>query len=160
MMPEVRERLEQCNRSGFLPDELIQDLAHHFLRHADLQAFGELARSRPFPEPVNRFCACGLADCCQCFRVAYAEDEAFGRYFPDTFEALEALGADLVEFSPIRDEALPQGVNLVMIGCGLPDLYAEKLAANLSMMAALRQHVCRGNRIYAEGGEPPTWVVG
>ena len=39
-----------------------------------------------------------------------------------------------------------------MIGCGFPDLYAEKLASNLSMMAALRQHVCRGRRIYSEGG--------
>ena len=152
VMPSVRQELEQSRRTGFVPHELIQALAHNFLRHADLQAIGELASSRPFPEPVNRFCACGLADCCQCFRVAYAQDEAFGRYFPDTFEALEALGADLVEFSPIRDEALPQGVDLVMIGCGLPDLHADKLAANLSMTAALRQHVCRGNRIYSEGG--------
>jgi cobyrinic acid a,c-diamide synthase len=84
--------------------------------------------------------------------VAYAQDDAFGRYFPDTFEALEALGAELVEFSPIRDERLPDKVSLVMIGCGFPDLHAEKLTANLSMMAALRQHVCRGNRIYSEGG--------
>ncbi len=152
LLPSVRQRLERSSRSGFFADELIEDLAHNFLRHADLPAIADLARSRPFPEPANRFCACGLANCCRCFRVAYAQDEAFGRYFPDTFEALEALGADLVEFSPIRDEALPEGVDLVMIGCGFPDLYAEKLAANLSMMAALRQHVCRGNRIYSEGG--------
>lgn len=151
-LPPVRQAFEQSTRSGFVPDELIQALAHNFLRHADLPAIAELARTRPFSEPVNWFCACGLADCRRCFRVAYAQDEAFGRYFPDTFEALEALGADLVEFSPIRDEALPDGVDLVMIGCGFPDLHAEKLAANLSMTAALRQHVCRGNRIYSEGG--------
>ncbi|MGC8638418.1 MAG: cobyrinic acid a,c-diamide synthase [Isosphaeraceae bacterium] len=152
VMPSVRQEFELSRKRGCFADELIQALAQNFLRHADLKDIAELAKSRPFPEPVNRFCACGLAHCCRCFRVAYAQDDAFGRYFPDTFEALEALGADLVEFSPIRDEALPDGVDLVMIGCGLPDLYADKLAANLSMMAALREHVCRGNRIYSEGG--------
>ena len=84
--------------------------------------------------------------------MAYAQDEAFGGYFPDTIEALEALGADLVEFSPLRDEALPDGVDLVMIGCGLPDHHADELAANHSMIAALGEHVCLGRRIYSEGG--------
>ena len=135
-----------------LPESLIQALAHNFLRYSDPEAISELASSRSFPDPVDLGCVCGLADCCRCFRVAYAQDEAFGRYFPDTFEALEALGAELVEFSPLRDEALPAGADLVMIGCGFPDLHAEKLASNLSMMAALRQHVCRGRRIYSEGG--------
>lgn len=152
LMPALRQRLEKSRRDGFCPDEVIQALAHNFLAHADLGAIDELARSRPLSHHASPYCACGQENCCQCFRVAYARDEAFGRYFPDTFEALEALGADLVEFSPLRDEALPEGVDLVMIGCGFPDLHAEKLAANLSMMAALRQHVCRGNRIYSEGG--------
>jgi cobyrinic acid a,c-diamide synthase len=152
VLPALRRELELAFRSEDLSEELVRALAANFLRHSDLDAIGELARSRPFPEPVDMFCACGMSDCCHCFRVAYAQDEAFGRYFPDTLEALEALGAELVEFSPLRDEALPQGVDLVMIGCGFPDLHAEKLASNLSMMAALRQHVCRGRRIYAEGG--------
>ena len=69
-----------------------------------------------------------------------------------TPRGLEALGAELVEFSPLRDEALPEGVDLVMIGCGMPDQYADGWPSNLSMMAALREHVCRGQRIYSEGG--------
>ena len=84
--------------------------------------------------------------------MAYAQDEAFGRYFPDTLEALEALGADLVEFSPLRDERLPEGVDLVMIGCGYPDHDTDLLVSNVSMIASLREHVCRGRRIYSEGG--------
>jgi cobyrinic acid a,c-diamide synthase len=151
-LPAIRAVLEHSPRDQSLPEEMIRALASNFLRHADLDAIDELARSRDFPEPLEFCCACGLSDCCRCFRVAYAQDEAFGRYFPDTFEALEGLGAELVEFSPIRDEALPEGVDLVMIGCGYPDLHAEKLASNLSMMAALREHVCRGQRIYSEGG--------
>ncbi len=151
-MPTIRRGLEGPNRDELLSEEVLAALAANFLRHCDLDAMCNLARSRSFPAGMGASCACGLADCCRCFRVAYAQDEAFGRYFPDTLEALEALGAELVEFSPLRDEALPEGVDLVMIGCGMPDLHADKLASNLSMMAALRQHVCRGRRIYSEGG--------
>lgn len=152
VMPTIRQQLEQTPRGENLEDDLVSALATGFLHHADVDAIGELAQSRPFPDGADASCACGLRCCCQCFRVAYAQDEAFGRYFPDTLEALEALGAELVEFSPLRDEALPEAVDLVMIGCGFPDVHAEKLASNLSMMAALRQHVCRGRRIYTEGG--------
>jgi cobyrinic acid a,c-diamide synthase len=151
-LPSVRHALELARARHDLPEEVIATLGQSFLRHCDLGAIRELARSRSLPEPVDAFCACGLAECTCGFRVAYAWDEAFGRYFPDTLEALEALGAELVEFSPLRDEGLPPGVDLVMIGCGMPDVHVEKLASNVSMMAALRQHVCRGHRIYSEGG--------
>ena len=151
-LPAIRGALEGATRDELLCEKLVAELAAGFLRHVDLEALDELARSRAFPTCHDSYCACGVSECCRCFRVAYAQDEAFGRYFPDTLEALEALGAELVEFSPLRDGALPEGVDLVMIGCGTPDLHAEKLAANLSMMAALREHVCRGRRIYSEGG--------
>jgi cobyrinic acid a,c-diamide synthase len=149
-MPELRVALEGQPPDRGLPDDIIPVLARGFLPHADLSALEELARSRPFPDAGAR---CEFDDRGRrCFRVAYAQDEAFGGYFPDTIEALEALGADLVEFSPLRDEALPDGVGLVMIGCGLPDHHVDELAANHSMIAALGEHVCRGRRIYSEGG--------
>ncbi|QEH36100.1 Cobyrinic acid A,C-diamide synthase [Aquisphaera giovannonii] len=152
VLPSVRRLLEGPYRPDYLPESAVEALARNFLRHSSLEAIRDVADGRGPLEAADLLCACGLADCCRCFRVAYAQDEAFGRYFPDTFEALEALGAELVEFSPLRDEALPEGVDLVMIGCGIPDEHAERLSSNLSMMAALRQHVCRGHRIYTEGG--------
>ena len=151
LMPGVRGVLERAPRDRQLPEELILALAAEFWKHANLEAIEALARSRPFSEGLELDQPCrGPAR--RRFRVAYAQDEAFGRYFPDTMEALEALGADLLEFSPIRDERLPDGVDLVMIGCGMPDPHADLLASNDSMMAALRQHVCHGQRIYCEGG--------
>jgi cobyrinic acid a,c-diamide synthase len=148
-LPEVRAVLRQAPRDRPLPEEIFHRLGASFLKFADLGAIRTLAESRPSPLPIpSDPCPCGPAR----FRVAYAQDEAFGAYFPDTLETLEALGAELVEFSPIRDEALPEAVDLVMIGCGFPDHHAEALADNLSMIASLRQHVCRGQRIYSEGG--------
>src|SRR5262249_8027511 len=38
------------------------------------------------------------------------------------------------------------------IGCGHPEQYAQDLAHNECMRAALRAHVCSGRRLYAEGG--------
>jgi cobyrinic acid a,c-diamide synthase len=149
-LPEVRAALEQVRRDRRLPEDLIDALARCFLQHADLPAIGELARRHPFPWLDERSELAGRGR--RRFRVAYAQDEAFGRYFAGTIEALESLGADLIEFSPLRDEALPEGVGLVMIGCGLPDHHADELASNLSMIAALGEHVCLGRRMYSEGG--------
>lgn len=147
-LPEVRAALRAVPRGRPVPDELVARLRSSFLRFADLEAVRELSRRRAFPwSTPERARALPRR-----FRVAYAQDEAFGAYFPDTLEALESLGADLIEFSPIRDERLPDGVDLVMIGCGFSDLHADALAENVSMIAALRCHVCRGMRIYSEGG--------
>lgn len=152
LLPEARQAVESAPL-GDVPRRAIEALGASFARHADFKALAALASSRDLPGGANPDAARPLvAHRSEGFRVAYARDAAFGCYFPDTFEALASMGAELVEFSPIRDGALPDDVDLVMVGCGAPDLHAAELAANLSMTAALRQHVCRGKRIYAEGG--------
>ncbi|WP_165250889.1 cobyrinic acid a,c-diamide synthase [Paludisphaera soli] len=148
LLPQARREIESA-AAGELPRQAVDALAASFLRHADLKAISALSLSRPYPDYVARP---GRRSGGPGFRVAFARDEAFGCYFPDTFEALASLGAELVEFSPLNDGALPEGVDLVMIGCGLANLHAGELASNVSMIASLRQHVCRGQRIYTEGG--------
>jgi len=153
LLPGARSAVEAAARGEVrLAGDVVEALGSSFLRHADLKAFAALATSRVDLTGLQHPGCRGHEPAAPGFRVAYAHDDAFGCYFPDTLEALEALGAELVEFSPIRDGALPDGVDLVMIGCGFPDLHAHELAAHFSMIAALRQHVCRGRRIYTEGG--------
>ncbi len=84
--------------------------------------------------------------------VAVAYDDAFYCYFPDALEALERGGATIKDFSPLRDEALPAEADVVYFGCGHPERFAEALAANHCLMMALRNHLCAGRRVYAEGG--------
>jgi cobyrinic acid a,c-diamide synthase len=147
-LPDVRAALRAVPSDVSPPEEVFDRLGASFLRFADLPAWRTLAEGRPFPRaPVES--PSGPAGQ---FRVAYAQDEAFGGYFPDTLETLEALGADLVEFSPLGDGALPEAIDLVIIGGGYPDRFADELAANYSLIAELRAHVCRGRRLYAEGG--------
>ncbi len=84
--------------------------------------------------------------------VAVAFDAAFFGYFPDTLDAFERHGVTVRDFSPLRDEALPANTDIVYIGCGRPDLYLDELGENHCLLSALRDHVCCGRRIYAEGG--------
>jgi cobyrinic acid a,c-diamide synthase len=79
-------------------------------------------------------------------RIAVARDEAFHFYYDDNLARLEALGAELVPFSPLRDARVPD-VDGVYIGGGYPEAYARQLAANRSMRQSLRNAT-----IYAECG--------
>lgn len=84
--------------------------------------------------------------------IAVAYDEAFFGYFPSALDQLELLGAQVVDFSPLYDENLPPGTEIVYLGCGRPESFARALAENHCMKSALRSHVACGGRIYGEAG--------
>ncbi|WP_329374388.1 cobyrinate a,c-diamide synthase [Streptomyces sp. NBC_00669] len=71
--------------------------------------------------------------------VAVARGAAFTFAYPEHEELLTAAGADVVEFDPLTDEALPAGTQGVVIGGGFPEMYAPELSAN----GALRREVAR-----------------
>ncbi|MCH2205454.1 MAG: cobyrinate a,c-diamide synthase [Lentisphaerales bacterium] len=85
-------------------------------------------------------------------RLAIARDEAFQFYYPDNLEALQAAGIEIVEFSPLHDSSLPQNCDGIYIGGGYPEVYAQELSQNSSMLEAIRQHAVTGKFLYAECG--------
>ena len=84
-------------------------------------------------------------------RIGVAQDRAFCFYYPDNLEALEAAGAELVKFSPLSDQVLPD-VEMLYLGGGYPELHGEALAKNAAMRAAVKRFAERGGVIYAECG--------
>jgi cobyrinic acid a,c-diamide synthase len=129
---------------------LGEALGNAFARLSDLERIRRLASARSFP--YRRPPAETPSPNWRSLRVAVAWDDAFHCYFPDTLDRLEARGATLCDFSPLRDERLPEGIDVVYLGCGHPQRFAQALAENQCLAASLRQHVCKGRRLYAEGG--------
>lgn len=85
-------------------------------------------------------------------RIAIARDAAFSFYYEDNLDLLRAAGAQVIEFSPLRDESLPPRVNGLYLGGGFPELYAARLSANRSLHSAIRMAFAEGLPIYAECG--------
>lgn len=85
-------------------------------------------------------------------RIAVARDRAFCFYYEDNLDALRADGAEIVEFSPLTDDTLPEGTDALYIGGGYPELYAAELSGNESMRDSVAQFVGSGGPTYAECG--------
>jgi cobyrinic acid a,c-diamide synthase len=85
-------------------------------------------------------------------RLALARDRAFCFYYEDNLDLLRAEGAEIVPFSPLDDGGLPEGTEVLYLGGGYPELFAERLAANAPMRAAVRRFHAEGGRIVAECG--------
>ena len=84
-------------------------------------------------------------------RIAIARDRAFGFYYADDLDALEAAGATLVPFDTLTDARLPE-VDGLYIGGGFPEMLAPGLAANAALRGDLQRALAAGLPAYAECG--------
>ena len=144
-----------------LPDEIsgikqmVSKAATELAKTVDLKRIEQLAAEAPeidyvplekllplpeMPEPQKRV------------RIALARDEAFCFYYEDNIKLLERCGAEIVEFSPLHDNALPPNVSGLILGGGYPELFAAKLAANKSMKSSVLKALNAGLPSIAECG--------
>ncbi len=85
-------------------------------------------------------------------RLGLAWDEAFCFYYQDNLDMLTQAGAELVLFSPIHDQALPENLDGLYLGGGYPELHAAELAANQGLREQILAFSRAGRPVYAECG--------
>lgn len=100
-----------------------------------------------FPEPEARELRRPLAG----VRIGVARDQAFAFVYQANLDLLQALGAELHFFSPLRDTALPDIDSLYLPG-GYPELHLSALAANRGLREAVHAHHGAGKPTLAECG--------
>ena len=85
-------------------------------------------------------------------RIGVAYDEAFCFYYHDNFDILQKYGAELIRFSPLRDNCLPKNLDGIYLGGGYPELFARELDSNQVMRREIKRFAAGGGIIYAECG--------
>lgn len=84
-------------------------------------------------------------------RIGIARDRAFGFYYADDLDALQAAGAELVPFDALQDAQMPE-VDGLYIGGGFPEACAVELEANVTLRTAIKNAIEKGLPAYAECG--------
>lgn len=85
-------------------------------------------------------------------RIGVARDRAFCFYYEAGLDELRRQGGEIVEFSPLNDTALPEGLDAIYLGGGYPELYAEALSRQGSLLAGLREFAESRKPVYGECG--------
>jgi len=127
----------------------IRQIGEAIAEQVDLDTL--LALSHKAPLPVPRTAEILPMPAGDKVRIAIARDRAFGFYYADDLDALQAAGAELVPFDALHDAHLPK-VDGLYIGGGFPETCAAELQANTSLRAEIAQAIANGMPTYAECG--------
>ena len=138
---------------GLVPVEERPDVAAQIERaagliHLDMDALTAIARAAA-PVKVSDF------DYPPIFagkRIGLARDAAFSFTYAANLEALRRMGAELAEFSPLADRALPEKLDALYLPGGFPEVFEAQLKDNLPMGGAIKAAIDGGLRVYAECG--------
>lgn len=153
-MPYIKECSLKSRHLGLITpqetsdlEKITQKLGNTAQETIDLKGLYELSQSCDLVE-YNEIKIAKIKN----IKIALARDEAFCFYYEDSLNLLRELGAELIEFSPLYDENLPDDVSGLYIGGGYPELYMEKLSGNIAMIESLKNKIQSGLPTIAECG--------
>ena len=85
-------------------------------------------------------------------RIAVARDRAFNFYYQDNLDLLTQLGAELVFWSPLQDRKIPDRIQGLYFGGGFPEVFAQQLTSNKTVLQQVKQIIEADLPTYAECG--------
>lgn len=178
-VPKIEEYLIESRHLGLvLPDEVIglkkklNGLASILEETVDIDGLIELANKASELEVsiVKQFDISCLIDKKICYdeknrkkgfekdiekyplRIAVARDSAFCFIYEDNLELLKQMGAELVEFSPMKEKRLPLNIHGILLYGGYPELFAKELSENKEMIQEIYTAIKSGMPCLAECG--------
>jgi cobyrinic acid a,c-diamide synthase len=127
----------------------VKQIGDAIAEQVDLDKLLVLSKKEQFSVPGRpNLCPPAVGDK---VRIGIARDRAFGFYYADDLDALEAAGATLVSFDTLNDAHLPD-VDALYIGGGFPEACAIELEANTTLRSEIKQVIDKGMPVYAECG--------
>ncbi|TWF43386.1 cobyrinate a,c-diamide synthase [Neorhizobium alkalisoli] len=132
-LPERHLGLVQASEHPEM-DAHIDRLAGAMERSLDLDAI--FAAARPFDMPAGSTEKALLPPG---QRIALAEDAAFTFLYPHIKREWRAMGAEIIPFSPLADEAPPADCDICWLPGGYPELHAGRLASAKNFMTGIAQ---------------------
>lgn len=88
----------------------------------------------------------------QRLKLGVALDNSFNFYYNENLNILTNLGADINFFSPINDNHIPDDISGLILGGGFPEVMADKLNSNQSMLKSIKKAAEQGIPVYGECG--------
>jgi cobyrinic acid a,c-diamide synthase len=85
-------------------------------------------------------------------KIGVALDNSFNFYYNENLNILGNLGAEIAYFSPINDIGIPNGISGLILGGGFPEVMADKLNSNQSMLKSIKKAAQQEMPIYGECG--------
>jgi len=143
---------------GLIPAEEVDSLkektemlAQLIEEYIDIDALEIIASNSPLlnyaSDPCEEIKGTGVG-----LKIGIAKDVAFSFYYDDNLKLLEEIGVELIPFSPLYDEDIPDGVHGLYIGGGFPEIFASQLQDNMILRTNIKKHLENGLPAYAECG--------
>jgi cobyrinic acid a,c-diamide synthase len=144
-LPERHLGLVQASEHPEM-DAHIDRLAEAMERSLDLDAIFAAAKPFDMPSgsPEKALLPPGQ-------RIALAEDAAFTFLYPHIKREWRAMGAEIIPFSPLADEAPPADCDICWLPGGYPELHASRLASAKNFLAGIK-HFAETKPVHGECG--------
>lgn len=132
-------------------EEVYAKMAAWVENYLDLDRINQIAGTAP-DIPFTQSKVFAEAEKPKTFRVGVAYDKAFQFYYEDNFDLIECRGGEIIRFSPLNGDPLPDNLDWLYLGGGYPELYAREISRNSQLLDQIKQFVENDGIVLAECG--------